>query len=215
MARQARAELTRDAVLTGAAEVFLRLGYANASLIDIMTQANVTKGALYFHFGSKEELARAVVDVGDERLRTAISGLLEPSVPALEAAIGITYLVADLATRDRMVAAMFNLSRQIGDFYGTHEENIVIRWLDEQAALAKRAIDEGDLLPDLDAASVSRLWLEMTSGVRAIAVAVDRTEQATVRLERMWFHLLPGLVPPGQLDYFREFSARRSRRYEN
>ncbi|MBD0322836.1 MAG: TetR/AcrR family transcriptional regulator, partial [Aldersonia sp.] len=167
MARQARAELTRDAVLNGAAEVFLRLGYANASLIDIMTQANVTKGALYFHFGSKEELARAVVDLGNERLRAACAGLLEPTVPALEAAIGISYLVADLATRDPMVAAMFNLSRQIGNFQGTNEENIVVRWLDGHAALAKRAIDEGDLLPDLDAASVSRIWIEMTSGVRA------------------------------------------------
>ncbi|MFD7846933.1 TetR/AcrR family transcriptional regulator, partial [Nocardia sp. NPDC059764] len=32
MAGQARAEITRDSVLAGAADVFLRLGYANASL---------------------------------------------------------------------------------------------------------------------------------------------------------------------------------------
>ena len=42
VARQARAEITRDALLTGAAEVFLRLGYTNASLNEIMAQANVT-----------------------------------------------------------------------------------------------------------------------------------------------------------------------------
>jgi transcription-repair coupling factor (superfamily II helicase) len=53
MARQARAEITRDSVLAGAADVFLRLGYANASLSEIIAQSNVTKGALYFHFGSK------------------------------------------------------------------------------------------------------------------------------------------------------------------
>ncbi|WP_156509801.1 TetR family transcriptional regulator, partial [Rhodococcoides corynebacterioides] len=57
MVRQARAEITRDTVLAGAATVFLRLGYANASLSEIISQSQVTKGALYFHFGSKEELA--------------------------------------------------------------------------------------------------------------------------------------------------------------
>ena len=48
--------------------MFFCLGYANASLSEIIAQSNVTKGALYFHFGSKEELARAVVDQGNERL---------------------------------------------------------------------------------------------------------------------------------------------------
>lgn len=64
MVRQERAEATRDSVLRGAAGVFLRLGYANASLSEIIAESQVTKGALYFHFGSKEELARAVIDEG-------------------------------------------------------------------------------------------------------------------------------------------------------
>src|SRR6185312_4610860 len=112
MARQARAEITRDAVLAGAAQVFLRLGYANASLNEIMAHSNVTKGALYFHFGSKEELARTVVDLGDRRLRDAMQTYFDQRVPALESCIGISYVVADLAVSDPMVGAMLRLNQQ-------------------------------------------------------------------------------------------------------
>ncbi len=45
MVRQERAEATRDSVLRGAAGVFLRLGYANASLSEIIAESQVTKGA--------------------------------------------------------------------------------------------------------------------------------------------------------------------------
>ncbi len=128
MARQARAEITRDSVLAGAADVFLRLGYANASLSEIIAQSNVTKGALYFHFGSKEELARAVVDQGHERLVSSCQGFFDSRVPALEACIGITYVVADLSMNDPMVGAMLKLTHQIGDYRGANGENISKTW---------------------------------------------------------------------------------------
>ena len=150
MARQARAEITRDSVLAGAADVFLRLGYANASLSEIIAQSNVTKGALYFHFGSKEELARAVVDQGNDRLNASCKGFFDSRVPALEACIGISYVVADLTANDPMVAAMLKLNHQIGDYRGTQGENIAEFWEKAHRLLAERAIDQGDLNSDLD-----------------------------------------------------------------
>lgn len=52
--RQVRAEVTRESVLQGAATIFVRDGYADANLGDIIEEAGVTKGALYFHFGSRK-----------------------------------------------------------------------------------------------------------------------------------------------------------------
>src|SRR5262249_39937193 len=60
--RQDRAERTRNAILEAAAVVFDERGFNGASLSDILAKAGVTKGALYFHFSSKEELARAIVE---------------------------------------------------------------------------------------------------------------------------------------------------------
>jgi transcription-repair coupling factor (superfamily II helicase) len=213
MARQARAEITRDSVLAGAADVFLRLGYANASLSEIIAQSNVTKGALYFHFGSKEELARAVVDQGNERLVSSCQGFFDPRVPALEACIGITYVVADLSMNDPMVGAMLKLNHQIGDYRGAQGDNIAKTWGDTYRVLSERAVAQGDLEPELDPEVIGVLLQELTAGVHIIAVGTDSIDQMASRMERMWFFLLPSIVPQEKLSYFREFAARRLRRY--
>ena len=62
MIKQERAERTREAIIRAAAAVFERDGFTTAPLGDITRTATVTKGALYFHFASKRELALAVVD---------------------------------------------------------------------------------------------------------------------------------------------------------
>ncbi|GAA5043201.1 TetR/AcrR family transcriptional regulator [Nocardia callitridis] len=213
MARQARAEITRDSVLAGAADVFLRLGYANASLSEIISQSNVTKGALYFHFGSKEELARAVVDQGNERMISECRGFFDSRVPALEACIGITYVVADLTMNDPMVGAMLKLTYQIGDYRGANGNNIAAAWSKTYNGLAERAIAQGDLAEDLDADVIGMLLQEMTAGVHITAVGTETVDQMAARMERAWYFLLPSLVPPEKLGYFREFAARRLRRY--
>ena len=61
MVTQALAAVPREQILRGAAEMFARSGYS-ASLSDVIAHAGVTKGALYFHFGSKEDLAHAVIE---------------------------------------------------------------------------------------------------------------------------------------------------------
>ncbi|TSD96571.1 TetR/AcrR family transcriptional regulator [Skermania sp. ID1734] len=63
MARQQeRARRTRAAIVKSAAAEFAKSGYAAASLARILEGSNATKGAMYFHFDSKEDLARAVMD---------------------------------------------------------------------------------------------------------------------------------------------------------
>ncbi|AJW40346.1 TetR/AcrR family transcriptional regulator [Rhodococcus sp. 15-725-2-2b] len=212
MVRQARAEITRDTVLAGAANVFLRLGYANASLSEIISQSQVTKGALYFHFGSKEELARAVIDEGNARLTTACSQFNDGRIPALEAAIGISYIVVDLSVSDPMVSAMLRLSHQIGDYRGT-EGNVMAGWSESFDRLAAKAIAQGDIDPNSDSRTIGSLVLEILTGVHMVAVATSTTEELPSRMERLWYYLLPALVPANKLDYFREFAARRVIRF--
>ncbi|MCJ0891036.1 TetR/AcrR family transcriptional regulator [Rhodococcus sp. ARC_M12] len=212
MVRQARAEITRDTVLAGAANVFLRLGYANASLSEIISQSQVTKGALYFHFGSKEELARAVIDEGNSRLITACQQFNDGRIPALEAAIGISYIVVDLSVSDPMVSAMLRLSHQIGDYRGT-EGNVMAGWSESFDKLAAKAIAQGDIDPNSDPKTIGSLVLEILTGVHMVAVATSTTEELPSRMERLWYYLLPALVPANKLDYFREFAARRVIRF--
>lgn len=60
-------EKTRSALLTVAHELFAKNGYADTSTKDIVEQAEVTRGALYYHFHNKESLFQVVF----ERFRQA------------------------------------------------------------------------------------------------------------------------------------------------
>lgn len=62
MARQERAIRTRRVILEAAGAVFDEHGYAATTISMVLERAEVTKGALYFHFPSKESLAQAVLD---------------------------------------------------------------------------------------------------------------------------------------------------------
>lgn len=55
------AEDTRRRILDTATELFTQRGYAGTSVRDIAERLGMTKGALYYHFASKDELLYAMV----------------------------------------------------------------------------------------------------------------------------------------------------------
>lgn len=57
---QEEAEQTRQALLEAAEQVFGRQGFAATRLSDIAEAANVTRGAIYHHFGNKQDLINAL-----------------------------------------------------------------------------------------------------------------------------------------------------------
>src|SRR3954447_23818313 len=61
-----RRQLTREALVAAAAEVFTAKGFHAASLDEIAETAGFTRGAIYSNFGSKEELLFAVYDRLDD-----------------------------------------------------------------------------------------------------------------------------------------------------
>lgn len=60
--RERRLERTRALLLDAAEEVFAEKGFTSASLDDIARSAGYTKGAIYKHFETKEDLFLAVSD---------------------------------------------------------------------------------------------------------------------------------------------------------
>lgn len=64
MARKTKEEAleTRNTILDAAVRVFAVKGAANASLADIAKEANVTRGAIYWHFANKADLINTLWD---------------------------------------------------------------------------------------------------------------------------------------------------------
>jgi AcrR family transcriptional regulator len=60
--RERRLEQTRNMLLDAAEELFARKGLLGAALDEIADAAGYTRGAIYSHFGAKEELFLAVIE---------------------------------------------------------------------------------------------------------------------------------------------------------
>jgi AcrR family transcriptional regulator len=71
-----KGERTRQRIVSTAAPLFNKLGYAGASMADLMAAAGLEKGGLYRHFESKEAIALAAFDhavhVQRERIRARL-----------------------------------------------------------------------------------------------------------------------------------------------
>lgn len=59
--REAQARATHKKILMAAAELFARQGYHKTTITDIAQAVNLTSGAVFHHFSSKEALLEAVV----------------------------------------------------------------------------------------------------------------------------------------------------------
>ncbi|MEU9046345.1 MULTISPECIES: TetR/AcrR family transcriptional regulator [unclassified Kitasatospora] len=110
---QQRSERTRGRLVEAGAGLFDRHGYAGATLGEIAAAAGVTKGALYFHFASKEELARAVFEQAERSLRAACGDQRAASSP-LQGLIDAGYWLVDALGADPVVRAAFRLGREDG-----------------------------------------------------------------------------------------------------
>ncbi|WP_073969477.1 TetR/AcrR family transcriptional regulator [Streptomyces sp. CB02460] len=109
-----RSVRTREAILSGAAEVFGEKGYLGTRLEDVAARRRLSKGAVYFHFASKTDLAKAVI-ARQADLVPRLIGRLRPRFP--QAAGLLTALaqeVARLLADDPEVRGSFRLLAERG-----------------------------------------------------------------------------------------------------
>lgn len=86
MVRRTRAEMeeTRATLLATARQVFSEGGYADTSMDDLTAQANLTRGALYHHFGDKKGLLVAVVAQIDAEMDARLQTISDDTDDAWE-----------------------------------------------------------------------------------------------------------------------------------
>lgn len=196
MARQDRAERTRNAILDAAAEVFNARGFAGASLSDILARAGVTKGAMYFHFASKEDLANAIIE---EQWNFESPNLGSVS-NALQGLIDLSHTYGKaLATNIRVRASNRMISEATFD---SPPSRAYQRWLDIIEEYVKVAHTAGDLRAELDPRRVA-YWIGGSFlGIQTMSGVLSERNDLRERIIDLWRLSLPGLVPPRRLSRF-------------
>lgn len=212
MVRQARSEATRRRIIDSAIDLINEIGYPAAGLADIIERAELTKGALYYHFESKEALATTIIEEGATTVLEAFRAAGRSSSPAMENIVHGLFVVTDVLGNDRVAQAAGRLLRTFGGFNPAAKQTYATL-LDEMTLLTTSAISEGDLLADLDPAEASNTIIGAMLGAELLSSALADSKDLRARFSRVWAIMLPALVSADSLAYYREFLARQSLRY--
>lgn len=197
MARQVRAEQTRNAILEAAASRFDAVGFVGASLSDILAEAGVTKGALYFHFKAKEELADALIE---EQF-----GMVDPATvpdPGLQTAIDWSHDLAVSLQTDVRVRAGIRLVIEQGSFVSP-AATAYKRWIDTAHACFLAAKAAGDLRAEVDAHDLAQLVVASFTGIQLSSQVLTGRVDLSERVTFMWSTILNSVVPPRRMHRFR------------
>ena len=113
-----RADSTRQQILRAAAGHFARLPYHQVGLDDVLAEAELTKGAMYFHFRSKHALALAIIEDQITRSDNAITDLLARKLSGLETLIDFSYQLALRDISEDISRSALHLVESIGRIEG-------------------------------------------------------------------------------------------------
>jgi AcrR family transcriptional regulator len=193
VAMQQRAVLTRGRVLVAAAEVFARTGFLAASMNDIVEAAGVTKGAVYFHFPSKEALAVAIVEEQFAQWPAMVAAVIEHSPDALTSIVALTYEVGSRFRDDVLTTAGVRLSFE-RELVNADMPTPFVGWVAILQDLFSQARREGHLRPGLLPAATARVLVGGFFGIQHVSeILTNRTDLET-RLDEFWKVFLVGVA---------------------
>jgi AcrR family transcriptional regulator len=190
---QERAIRTREALRRTAAEVFAREGFVRGSLPLISNTAGVSRGALHFHFHSKDDLAAAIEEEAAVRLDRILRRVRERrGITALQLLADAAHELMESVATDAVVRAGFRLNADV-----TWESGVDLweRWRAWVCSVLVEAESRGELAAGVSRSAACAVIVTMTAGLEALA---SRNPEwgSPETLDRCWSLLLPRLEAP-------------------
>ena len=191
-----------------ASHQFARRAYHDVGLDDILTEADLTKGAMYFHFRSKHALAIAIIENNTVAGNVALDDLFSRNHSGLETLIDFSYLIAAQDTQTDATRAGLNLLESVGRAEGL-QERLLDGWIQALAGVVERAIADGDIDKHCSPEGVGRLIVSLHMGLRQTS-NLDEPVRFLHDLEKSWAVMLTCILQPERVDYFSQFVKRRT-----
>ncbi|QBJ98785.1 TetR/AcrR family transcriptional regulator [Rhodococcus sp. ABRD24] len=181
----------------GAAQAFDRFGYFGSSVGEIVDGARITKGALYFHFASKDDLAQFIIGEQHRISLEAVEAIAASDARGLEQVVMLCHELARQTLVHPVVRAGARLTVELGAVEALNGApgDPYLEWTEGCARLAARAVEQGDLVETVSPLVLARHLICAIAGARVISRALSRTEDLERRVDEMWELLLPSIVP--------------------
>jgi TetR/AcrR family transcriptional regulator, transcriptional repressor for nem operon len=166
-------ERTRELLVRAASREVYRSGFQTASLDTILAAAGVTKGALYYHFDSKEALGYAVVEevIGPD-VRAKWVCPLQRGKDTIEALFGIVQGISVRPEDVRGGCALNNLAQEMSPLDAGFRKRLSIvfdAWREAIASVLREGQTHGSVRRDVEPSDAAGLMIAMVEGYGSLA----------------------------------------------
>ena len=182
---------TRSFILQSAAEVFAERGYGDTTLSELIARSGLTKGAFYFHFASKEQLALAVLEEKQRQWREFVQEQVLARPRAIDQLLALGPAMIRLHRED---PGAYSAQRLTRDLARVPELADRVRaqtrdWIELVAGIVSRAQRDGDLAVKPDATALATVLVAATDGLKDLSDVIDPPSRARRGFERRLQHL--------------------------
>ena len=156
---------TRHRILDAAEDVFAQKGYHDAPVEEIGRVTSLSKGGIYFHFPSKEDLFFAVLDRLAGRLESRINRAVATTPTHLAGAeAAIEAVVNALAGKRKLARLLLLQGYSMGNSFQETRARIFNRFAGMIERQLNLAVENGEL-PPVDSKVAARIWLGAISEI--------------------------------------------------
>jgi len=164
------AEQTRQDLLDAALTVFSQKGYTATRLEDVARTAGVTRGAIYYHFGSKAELYSALIEDANKVGNSAIDRAVSEGGSFIEIVTRILVYTFALLEEDQRFSEVMALQLTTPDVevlsqrrYGEAQELVT-----SISGFFRLIAEQDELRQDLDPLTAARAFLGYQYGLSSL-----------------------------------------------
>ncbi len=194
MLKQERARITRSNIVSSASRSFHRHGFARASLSDIIEEAGVTKGALYFHFESKEDVAGAVLEAQIQKVTAVFAEFEGSGRPPLELLVDLCTLPTRPTDAEQEMPVDFRLATELASLQPALTTSFYGQWLAMITSIARRAEAAGELRTGMEPEVLARFLLDAITGTELLFPVLSPGEDREDHGRGLWRLILPQIA---------------------
>lgn len=150
----------------------------------IAEDAEIAKGAIYFHFKSKSEIAAAVIESLSEMTAALLGEIAVLNESPLQKVKLASRRLAELVAFDSLASAGMRLSVEGNQFQYSIEPHGV--WLETVGKWVEDAQTAQQLSKSLDSVEFAQLTISLLVGIQATSLASGDSELIPQRAEIAW-----------------------------
>ena len=203
MARHYDAKMTKDMIITAAEKLFIEKGFDKVSIQDIANETNLSKGAIYHHYKSKDDIIKQFIERHGDMQRKMLRDIInsDDDKTAKELFINLMEKIFDLH-EDRLKEIPKDCNIKSPDIVYTHLQGIMTEDAPSVAKLIERGNKDSSFSVEnpLECAEVFLILVNLWLDVSIVPCTQDKFRKKAIYLQNLFRTLGMDVFTDGVID---------------